>query len=171
MLSDPSPTKYLIITGQPNICRHILVLSKKSRSCLLFQNKITRYVNYVSNQQLKEYSTLQFSNTPISEIESHVVSFRRLTDRHMYIIIHYSDVMMGGMASQITSLTIVYPAVYSVTDQRKHQSSASLAFVQGIHWSPVNSQHKGSVTRKMSPFDDVIMNPAALLRMCNTFVC
>ena len=42
-------------------------------------------------------------------------------------------------------------------DQRKHQSSASLAFVWGIHRGPVNSPHKGSVTRKMFPFDDVIM--------------
>ena len=43
---------------------------------------------------------------------------------------HYSDVIMGTMASQITSLTIVYSAVYSGQDQRKHQSSASLAFVE-----------------------------------------
>ena len=42
-------------------------------------------------------------------------------------------------------------------DQRKHQSSASLAFVRGIHRWPVNSPHKGPVTRKMFPFDDVIM--------------
>ena len=40
---------------------------------------------------------------------------------------------------------------------RKHQSSASLAFVRGIHRRPVNSPHKGPVTRKMFPFDDVIM--------------
>ena len=39
---------------------------------------------------------------------------------------HYSDVMMSAMASQITSLTIVYSTVHSGTDQRKHQSSASL---------------------------------------------
>ena len=64
---------------------------------------------------------------------------------------------MGTMASQITSLTIVYSAVYSGTDQRKHQSSASLAFVWGIHRWPVNSPHKGPVTRKIIPFDDVIM--------------
>ena len=43
------------------------------------------------------------------------------------------------------------------TDQRKHQSSASLAFVRGIHRWPVNSPHKGPVTRKMFPFYDVIM--------------
>ena len=70
---------------------------------------------------------------------------------------HYNGVIMNAMASQITSLTIVYPTVYSGADQRKHQSSASLAFVRGIHRWPVNSPHKGSVTRKMFPFDDVIM--------------
>ena len=66
---------------------------------------------------------------------------------------HYDDVIMTTMASQITSLTIVYSTVYSGTDQRKHQSSASLAFVRGIH----RGQHKWPVTRKMFPFDDVIM--------------
>ena len=64
---------------------------------------------------------------------------------------------MSVIASQITSLTIVYPSVYSGTDQRQHQSSASLAFVRGIHRWPVNSPHKGQVTWKMFPFDDVIM--------------
>ena len=64
---------------------------------------------------------------------------------------------MGTIASQITSLTIVYLTVYSDTDQRKHQSSASLAFMRGIHRGPVNSLHKRPVTRKMFPFDDVIM--------------
>ena len=70
---------------------------------------------------------------------------------------HYDDVIMGAMASQITSLTIVYSTVYSDADQRKHQSSASLAFVRGIQPGPVNSPHKWAVTRKMFPFDDVIM--------------
>ena len=36
-------------------------------------------------------------------------------------------------------------------------SSASLAFVRGIHRWPVDSPHKGPVTRKMLPFDDVII--------------
>ena len=71
--------------------------------------------------------------------------------------VHYSDVIMGAMASQITSLTIVYSTVYSGGDQRKHQSSASLAFVRGSHRWPVNSPHKRPVTRKMFPFHDVIM--------------
>ena len=65
---------------------------------------------------------------------------------------------MGTVAFQITSLTIVYSRVYSDADQRKHQSSASLAFVWGIHRRPVNSPHKWPVTRKMFPFDDVIIS-------------
>ena len=56
---------------------------------------------------------------------------------------------MSAMASQITNLTIVCSSVYSGGDQRKYQSSASLAFVGGIHRWPVNSPHKGPVTRKM----------------------
>ena len=52
---------------------------------------------------------------------------------------HYFDVIMGAMASQITSLTVVHSKVHSGADQRKHQSSASLAFMRGIHRRPVNS--------------------------------
>ena len=69
---------------------------------------------------------------------------------------HYNDVIMGMMASEITSLTIVYSTIYFGADQRKHQSSASPAFVWGIHRRPVNSPHKCPVTWKMFPFDDVI---------------
>ena len=80
--------------------------------------------------------------------------------------LHYSDVIMTTMASQITSHAIVYFAVYSGVDQRKHQNSMSLLFVWGIHRSPVNSPHKGPVTRKMFPFDDVIM--ASVVTMKST---
>ena len=125
-----------------------------------------------------------------------------------WLIFHYNDIMMSVMASQITSLSIVYATVCSDTDQRKHQSSVSLAFVRGIHkmadislqrrhdechgisnnqplncllncfsgadqrkhqisaslafvrgihqWL-VNSPHKRPVTRKMFPFDDIMM--------------
>ena len=71
--------------------------------------------------------------------------------------LQYGNVKRGAMASQITGVSIVYSIACSGADQRKHQSSASMAFVKGIHWSPVNSPHKGPVTRKMFPFDDVIM--------------
>ena len=67
------------------------------------------------------------------------------------------DVIMGAMASQITSLTIVYSTVFSAAGKKKHQSSASLAFVRGIHRWPVNSPHKWPITRKMFPFDDVMI--------------
>ena len=76
---------------------------------------------------------------------------------------HYCGVVMGVMASQITSLTYAYSAVYSGADQRKHQSSASLACVRGIHRWPVNTPHKEPVTRKMFPFDDVIIFTHLLL--------
>ena len=70
---------------------------------------------------------------------------------------HYDDVIMTMLASQITSLPVVCSIVYSDVNQRKHQSSASLAFVREIHRGPVNFPHKWPVTRKMFPFDDVIM--------------
>ena len=66
---------------------------------------------------------------------------------------HYDDVIMSAIASQITSLTIVYSIVYS--DQSKHQSSASLAFVWGIHrgprWIPrTNGQLRGKCFHLMT---------------------
>ena len=70
---------------------------------------------------------------------------------------HCSDVIISTVPSQITSVSFVFSTVCSGTDQGKHRSSASLAFVRGIHRWPVNSPHKGPVTRKMFSFDDVII--------------
>ena len=81
---------------------------------------------------------------------------------------HYNDVIMSAIASQITSLAIVYSTVYSDTYQRKHQSSASLAFVWGIHREPVNSLHKGQITQKMLPFHGVIMELSRAERESNS---
>ena len=86
----------------------------------------------------------------------------------MSMPIHYSEVKMDMMASQITSITIVFSTVYSDADQRKFQSSASLAFVRGNHRGPVNSPHKGPVARKMFQFDDVIMGCPMYVFVCNT---
>ena len=69
--------------------------------------------------------------------------------------VNCSDVIMSATASQITGVSIVYSTVCSGADQRKHQSSASLAFVKGTHRWPVNSPLKGPVMRKMFPFDDI----------------
>ena len=80
---------------------------------------------------------------------------------------------MGEIVSQITSLTIVYSTVNSDADERKHQSSASLAFVRGIHRGPMNSPHHWPATRKTFPFYDVIMpklrvlSPSGRLVSCN----
>ena len=81
-----------------------------------------------------------------------------------FITAHYNDVIMSAIVSQITSLTIVYSTVYTGADERKRQSSASLAFVWGIQRWTVNSSHKWPATRKMFPFDDVIMTcyPASM---------
>ena len=70
---------------------------------------------------------------------------------------HYSDVIMRAMASQITDVLIVCSTVCWGTNQRKQQSSASLAFARGIHRWWVDSPHKGPVTRKIFPFNDVAM--------------
>ena len=70
--------------------------------------------------------------------------------------LHYNDVIMGAMTSQITNLRSVCLTGYSGAD-KKNQNSASLPFVWEIHRCPVNFPHKGPVTRKMFPFDDVIM--------------
>ena len=100
-----------------------------------------------------EYRKKIFPLMTLCMLLNHNRRWRRWYTRH----IHYCDVIMGAMASQITSLTIVYSIVHSGADQRKHQSSASLAFVWGIHRWPMNSPHKGPITQKMFPFDDVIM--------------
>ena len=84
---------------------------------------------------------------PVEEIAYH----------YMANIFHYSDVMMGAMAPEIMSITIVYSTIYSGADQGKYEWSASLAFVRGFYWWPLNSPHKWPVTRKMFPFDDVII--------------
>ena len=117
-----------------------------------FKNNIYVHLQYATtNEQVSRFDVLCM----VSVVDNLPMSSELL---HWHWV-HYSDVIMGTMASQITSLTIVYSTVLSDADQRKHQSSASLAFVLGIHRSPVNSPHKWPVKRKKFPFDDdVIMS-------------
>ena len=77
--------------------------------------------------------------------------------RHHWVS-HYNDAIMVAMASHITGVWGVWSNVWSSADQIKHQSSAPLVFVRGNHRLPVDSPHKGSVTRIMFPFDDVIIS-------------
>ena len=97
------------------------------------------------------------SSSTSTRTRTHVITKYLYSYSHILQVLHYNDVIMSALTSQITSLTVVYWSFYSGADQRKPQSSASLAFVRGIHRWPVNSPHKGSVTRKMFPFDDVII--------------
>ena len=76
---------------------------------------------------------------------------RDITDNHC------NDVIMSAMVSQITSVSIVDLTVFSGADQRKHQSFASLALCAGNSALTGKLPHKGPVTQKMFPFDDVIM--------------
>ena len=108
----------------------------------------------ITNRTFREEYKWDFNHKITDFVEES--AFEHIVN-HCVQVSHYDDVIMGAIASQITSLTIVYSAVYSDADQRKHQSSAPLAFVWGIHRGPVNSLHKWPVTRKMLPFDDVIM--------------
>ena len=89
------------------------------------------------------------------------VSYFYVKWRRYTIPCHYCDVIMGAMASQIPSITIVYSTVHS---------GASLAYVRGIHRWPVNSPHKWPVTRKMFPFDDVIMHRCHWIYGMNSLV-
>ena len=108
--------EYLEITNRgTRVCARMCMLSIEPASVY---NK--RYLNMM-------YIGLLFEQIPSS---LHTIKI---------VMVHYIDVTMTTMASQITSLTIVYSTVYSDADQRKHQSYASLAFVWGIHrdrWIP-----------------------------------
>ena len=71
-----------------------------------------------------------------------LLTYKHCTSKHAVglRVVHYNDVIMTTIVSQITSLTVVYSIVNSDANQRKHQSSASLAFVWGIHrdrWIPL----------------------------------
>ena len=113
------------------------------------QNKLDPWIK----DQLK--TILLFTVTKLGRAEGlflpHVTTFRNNNDKivdsracflwiHGSSRSHDSDVIMGAMASQTTSLTIVYSTVCSGAHQRKYQSSAPQAFVRGIHRWPVNSR-------------------------------
>ena len=113
--------------------------------------------NYGRNAELTNAVKYEMSRSSCKSFLS-LFCGMNVYNRNKGVASHYGGVIMGAIASQITSLTIVYSTVYSDADQRKHQGSASLAFVWGIHRGPVNSPHKWPVSRKMFPFVDVIMN-------------
>ena len=122
----------------------------------------TVFVQFICQYTLlkvtKMGTTIQYRITVLNTVQW-IVRIAAVQTCFWYVLfLHYNDVIMSAMASEITSRTIVHSTVYSSADQRKHQSSASPAFVREIHRWPVNSPHKRPVTRKMFPFDDVIIS-------------
>ena len=158
--------------GRRNIRQRKRNLELLKRSCNLLQ------IGSLFGHKIK-YTTLTVRATPGSRPTMGNV-IRRPDWFRAYYNIHYisqqltfaakslrrlsRDVVMSAMASQITSLTIVYSTVYSGADQRKHQSSASPAFARRIPRWPVNSPQKGPVTRKMCPFNDIIIDQVQSVR-------
>ena len=106
-----------------------------SFSCIRFHFVLKGAINHTSALVRRRFVVIRFNDA----YTCHQVKWSKWT--------HYNDVIMSAVASQTTSLTIVYSTVYSGVDQRKHQSLASLAFVWGIRRWPVNSSQKGPVTR------------------------
>ena len=141
-----------IIYSNMNTIGHVMKNIWTNGGALLFSNRIhmAQFPSHGINHMI---ISLRNSN-------SIDISFRYDSShggQEIVINLHYSDVIMSVMASQIACILIVCSAVCSGEDQRKHQSSTSVTFVRGIHMWPVNSPHKGPVTRKILPSDDVIM--------------
>ena len=126
-------------------------------ACIKYKIGLGHHIFFVRVRYIFKGMDCELINTVewVPGLESTQV--RNCTQPHEALEHYCDDVTMGAMASQITRLTIVYSTVYSGADKRKHQSSASLAFVGVIHRGPVNSPHKLPVKRKMLPFDGVIM--------------
>ena len=130
----------------PNYTHHFSVYMQLWFSIKMYQSAQTDDANP------NRYETTRYSK--------YMVLYKTLRILYIHIKSHYSDVLMSEIVSQTADVSIVYSTVCSGVDQRKYQSTVSLAFVRGIHRWPVNSPHKGPVTRKMFPFDDVIMEYA-----------
>ena len=136
---------------------------------LIFRNTCTRFKEWKHCQDLKISNMWSFNLVRSLWFKTKLIDRLHVSIKVTVKSLVIQDqvqqpqiVIMGAMASQITSLTIVYSTVYPGADQSKHQSSAPLAFVWGIHRGPVNFPHRWPVTRKMFPFDDVIMNTVAV---------
>ena len=133
------PTPYLTYDYLSILGFKLTYVSKMEPWC--WQLRGTRFLfTYLQNKKSYEYSFLIIGSS------------------------HYNGVIMSTMAYQITGVSIVY----SSAGHRQHQSSASLAFVRGIHRWPVDSPQKGPVSRKMFPFDDIIMLNRESVRLFGT---
>ena len=129
-----------------------------NRQCYIFSASSWSYTSKETKETLFHYkihflnwNPLKYVSTTLSISTGTVFCWRDWFDSY------YSEVIMSTMVSHISSTFIVYSTLCSGTDPWKHQSSTPLTFLRGIHRLFVNSPHKGPVTRKMFPFDDVTM--------------
>ena len=135
-------------------CKHLCVTKLLNMTGRTIFSAEWKYAAWIINRTIKRASRVSTSRQHILLMGCINLNSKLILK---YLGNHYNDVIMAAIASPITSLTIVYSVTYSGADQRKHQSSASLAFVRGIHRWPVNSPHKLPVTREMFPSHDVTM--------------
>ena len=148
------------------VMRSFAVFVKLDWTRLLCDDCIFRWLSGCPNMYFKLSLICNICNTyQIWNIFIYVITCSSNADNAANRLFHYSDVIMSAMASQITGISIVFSTICSGSDQRKQQSLASLDIVRGVHRWQVDfpsqdrwiSPHKGPVTRKMLPFDDVIM--------------
>ena len=115
----------------------VWVISFQSKSAIALSPYVYSSEKCVIHRNI--YTTLPFPSISMSDIHVEPPEQKWICDINIDkdFLCHYNDVIMSAMTSQITGVTIVYSTVCSGADQRKHQRSASLAFVRG----PVNSPH------------------------------
>ena len=108
-----------------------------------FTQRVTEGWDKLPKEIIDAPSVDAFKNRLDHNFENQPVKYNyKALDNPVSPQMHYDDVIMTMLASQITSLPVVCSIVYSGVNQRKHQSSASLAFVREIHRGPVNFPHK-----------------------------
>ena len=139
------------------------ITCKFSRRCGDLRNR-HRNILQSDAQPLTKYMVyLAYSFTHwnvLRQYRIHIGSYNQFSTWIFEILetrLHYSDVTMSAMASHITGVSMVCSAVVQLQIKENIQAPP-LAFLRRIHWSPVDSPHKGPVRRKTFPFDDVIMS-------------
>ena len=129
-----------------------IVLSMVNRHQTRFPHKSMikkTHIDHLHRLSVRRYGTNRlFSHVTSLTIDDYRLPVAQRSCNIQDEISHYSDVIIRALASQITVILMVCSTICSGADQRKHQSSALLAFVRGVHRWPVNPLHKGPVTRK-----------------------
>ena len=134
---EKSPTNFLYIWFHIIIPRfyHVIhkTLVRKIRLSLDLMNSIFLIFDHDSSIKYQVSVILPWRRSSRAMMMMMMMMMMEILLLLLLLLLLYSDLIMGSMVSQITSLTIFYSTVYSGADERTHKSSASLAFVRGIH--------------------------------------